>query len=57
MVVKERMGVLKRLNHPILNIDTTESGIKIITCDHTINNLLKRTKKEETLLQNIKKLG
>jgi len=46
MVVRILKGIIKILNKPvlpILNCDETESGVKIITCDHTINNILKRT--------------
>jgi hypothetical protein len=40
-VVKE-MGKIIILRNQILNIDTLESGNKIIWCDHTINNIKKR---------------
>jgi len=40
--MKPSKGTVKFLNNPILNIDITESSIKIISCDHTINNIRKR---------------
>ena len=43
-MVREEMGKIKILGKPIVNISTLESGIKIIWCDRTINNLINRSK-------------
>ena len=35
-------GKIRKLNNPLLSIETLESGHKVIWCDHTINNLIQR---------------
>ena len=37
-----RMGIVKVLDNSIINVDVLESGNKIIWCDHTINDIIKR---------------
>lgn len=41
-MMKLGKGTLRFINNPILNIDITESSIRIISCDHTINNIRSR---------------
>ena len=41
------MGILKKLDDPVLNIEILESGNKVIWCDHTINNIIKRIRRDK----------
>ena len=43
-MVRKLKGIIKLLNKPILSTMMLESGIRIIWCDHTINNIIDRTK-------------
>ena len=36
------IGKVIYLNQPILNVETLESGTKIIWCDHTLNSIIDR---------------
>lgn len=44
MVVMEIKGIIKFVNKPVLSHETLESGTRVIWCDKTINNILKRIK-------------
>lgn len=37
------MGMVKRINPVILNVDVLESGTRVFWVDRTINNLVRRS--------------
>ena len=43
MVVMGMKGKLILLNRELVNVETLESGTKLIWCDHTVNNIICRS--------------